>query len=62
MPGYENKYGLIIFDDSVLELYRTPTHDGIEIGIEEFVPFEEMDFYLRPEDDSLHFQIHYFEL
>ena len=62
VPGYENKYGLIIFDDSVNDLYRKTTRDGVEIGIEEFIPFEDVGFYLKPDDDSLHFQIHYFEV
>ena len=62
VPGYENKYGLIIFDDSVDDLHRKSTRDGVEIGIEEFIPLEDVDFYLKPDDDSLHFQIHYFEV
>ena len=63
IPEYEKKYGLIIFDDTVDEKYRRPSRDGVEIGIRQFVSFDELDCYLRPDDgDSLYFQFRYFEL
>ena len=59
IPDYENKCGLIIFDDSIDERYRKPSPDTVELTIEKFVSFDEVDCYLRPPKDSLLFKIYY---
>uniref|UniRef100_A0A1X7V5E7 RING-type domain-containing protein n=1 Tax=Amphimedon queenslandica TaxID=400682 RepID=A0A1X7V5E7_AMPQE len=58
IPSYEKKYGLIIFDDSVDDVHRKPSHDTVELVIEKFLSFDEVDCYLRPMNDSLFFKIY----
>ena len=58
IPSYEKKYGLIIFDDSVAEVHRKPSHDTVELAIEKFLSFDEVDFYLSPTNDILSFKIY----